>query len=122
MASGIALGSYSSALVLSDVAAIQVNGKSATTRNPASGSQRPMRRFCQVSSPTISGLAHAEGERHEQETQHRHHAERHGGAEPHLARAHAQVVLIGRHQVRGVDRAAAGLYVDQMDVAYRSAD
>src|SRR2546429_6871763 len=89
MASGIALGAYSSALVLSDVAAIQVNGKSATTRNPASGSQRPMRRFCQVSSPTISGLAHEEGERHEQETQHRHHAERHGGAEPHLACAHA---------------------------------
>ena len=53
MASGMALGSYSSALVLSDVTAIQVNGKSATTRNPASGSQRPRRRFCQVSSPTI---------------------------------------------------------------------
>src|SRR5947208_5554882 len=98
MASGMAVGSYSSALVLSEVAAIQVNGKSATTRKPASGSQRPMRRFCQVSSPTISVLAHEEGERHEQETQHRHHAERHGGAQAHLARAHAEAVRIGRHQ------------------------
>ena len=49
----LALGSYSSALVLSDVAAIQVNGNSATTRNAASGSQRPKSRLRQVSSPTI---------------------------------------------------------------------
>ncbi len=53
MDSGFAFGLYNSALVLSEVAAIQVNGKSATTRNTASGSQRPRSRFCQVSSPTI---------------------------------------------------------------------
>src|SRR5215510_16362300 len=54
MASGEALGSYSSALVLREVAAIHVKGNSATTRNTARGSHSPKSRFCQVSSPTIA--------------------------------------------------------------------
>ena len=53
MASGLAFGLYSSALVLSDVAAIHVKGNSAITTNASNGSQRPKRRLRQVSSPTI---------------------------------------------------------------------
>ena len=53
MVSGMALGSYSSALVLSEVAAIHVNGNSASTKNIASGSHSPKSRLRQVSSPTI---------------------------------------------------------------------
>src|SRR5262245_39477575 len=115
MASGEALGSYSSALVLSDVAAIHVNGNNATTRNRASGSHSPKSRFCQVSSPTIALVpaTHVQGEQHEQTSQDGHHAERDGGAEPHLACSHADAVGVGRHQVRRVGGAAAGEHVHE---------
>ncbi len=53
MASGLAFGLYSSALVLSDVAAIHVNGNSAITMNATRGSHNPKSRLRQVSSPTI---------------------------------------------------------------------
>src|SRR5262245_56237847 len=104
MVSGMPLGSYSSALVLSEVAAIHVNGNNASTRNIASGSHSPKSRFRHVSSPTIapSVLAHVQGEQHEYETEDRHHAERHCRAEAHLARAHTQAVGVRGHQVRGV--------------------
>src|SRR5262245_26596809 len=98
----MALGSYSSALVLSEVAAIHVNGNSAPTQNSASGSHSPKTRFRHVSSPTMSLLAHVPGEQHQQPTQHRHHAERHRRAETHLTGPHAQAVGIGGHQVRGI--------------------
>src|SRR5439155_10877096 len=112
----MALESYSSALALSDVAAIHVNGNSATTYNCTSGAHRPKSRLRQVSSPTMSVLPHVEGEQHQQQTQHRHHAERHRGAESHLARAHAQAVGIRSHQVRGIGRATAGEHVDELKV------
>ncbi len=60
MASGLAFGLYSSALVLSDVAAIQVNGDSAITTNAASGSHNPKSRLRQVSSPTIHSFLGAQ--------------------------------------------------------------
>src|SRR5881409_4026060 len=115
----MALGSYSSALVLSDVAAIHVNGNSATTLNSASGAHSPRSRLRHVSSPTMSILPHVVGEQHEQQPQHWHHAEGDGGAEPHLPRAHAETVGVRGHQVRGVGRAAAGKHVDELEVEER---
>src|SRR5947208_6749918 len=116
MVSGMALGSYSSALVLSEVAAIHVNGNSATTPKTASGIHRPRSRLRHVSSPTMSFLPHVKREQHQQQPEHRHHAEGHRGSESHLARAHAQAVGVGGHEVRGIGGPAAGEQVDELKV------